>query len=81
MLSSIPVEFGQLTSLKDLNVRHNFITHIPSGWFPLTFLLLSFSFLYLLYSRIDSDNGIFGEGSQISTNKKRESTVVSLLIG
>ena len=25
--------------------------------------------------------GIFGEGSQISTNQKRESTVFSLLIG
>ena len=31
MLSSIPPEFGKLKSLKDLNARNNFITHIPSG--------------------------------------------------
>ena len=29
----------------------------------------------------NSEYGIFGEGSQISTNQKRESTVFSILIG
>ena len=34
----------------------------------------SFFFIFIEYE-------IFGEGSQISTNQKRESTVFSLLIG
>ena len=34
-----------------------------------------------LIEGLNIEYGIFGEGSQISTNQKRESTVFSLLIG
>ena len=42
--------------------------------------ILKYKIINILFSKT-IEYGIFGEGSQISTNQKRESTVFSLLIG